>query len=337
VWREPAIPTEQVKLDRNPEGRGSFSEDAVVDCRFKPDPVGGSTPKFNCELPDGDVVKIKYGQRNAEVYTEVAATRLLAALGFPTDRMYIVKRVRCAGCPADPFAQTECANQAAEHGLTATCMPALDYTRRQDFEQAVIERPVEGRRVESGKDRGWKWDELKLIDAAEGGAIRAELDALRLLAIFLSHWDNKARNQRLLCEGEKKKDNDCKRPLAMVQDLGATFGPLKLDLAGWSSAGIWADPATCKVSMHSLPYGGSTFSDAYISEEGRRFIGDRLQKLSAAQIRALFVGARFSDFPHPDVAARDVDSWVAAFQAKVRAIVDRPPCPADPASNVPAW
>src|SRR3954465_9800736 len=107
VWKEPATATEQVKLDRNPEGPGSFSEDQVVDCRFKPDPVGGSTPKFNCELPDGDVVKIKYGQRNAEVYTEVAATRLLAALGFPTDRMYVVKRVRCAGCPADPFAQTE--------------------------------------------------------------------------------------------------------------------------------------------------------------------------------------------------------------------------------------
>jgi hypothetical protein len=85
---------------------------------------------------------------------------------------------------------------------------------------------------------------------------------MRLLAIFLVHWDNKAGTQRLICQGAKKPDADCDRPLAMVQDLGATFGPLKLDLARWSRTKIWADAAACKVSMRGLPYGGSTFPDA---------------------------------------------------------------------------
>ena len=316
VWEEPATPIEEAKLDQNPKGPGSFDVDEVVECTFKPGPVSGTTPKFDCELPDGDIVKIKYGRSNPEVYTEVAATRLLAALGFPADTMYVVKQVRCAGCPPDPFSQ-----------------PADD-AHTQAFDEAVIERPLKGRRVESGKTRGWTWEELKFVDPVAGGATRAEVDALRLLAIFLAHWDNKAANQRLLCSDQTKGDEECDRPLAMIQDLGASFGPLKLDLAGWSRTRIWAAAASCKVSMHGLPYGGSTFPDAYISEEGRQLLGTRLRRLSTAQVRALFDGARFAHFPHRRAPARNVENWVRAFQAKVRAIVDRAPCPGDPSPTV---
>jgi hypothetical protein len=330
VWEEPATPIEEAKLDQTADGPGSFSVDEIVECTFKPGPVSGSTPKFNCALPNGDVVKIKYGRTNPEVYTEVAATRLLSALGFPTDRMYLVKTVRCAGCPVDPFSQTECAGKLPAGAASADCFPSPDYARSHDFDEAVIERPLEGRRLASKKARGWSWEELKFVDAVAGGATRAEIDALRLLAIFLGHWDNKGRNQRLICQGERKADDDCDRPLAMVQDLGATFGPLKLDLAGWSRTKIWADAPACKVSMRGLPYGGSTFPDAYISEDGRRFLGSRLGHLSTAQIRALFDGARFARYPHRRASARNVDNWVRAFQAKVRAIVDRAPCPDDP-------
>jgi len=322
VWEEPPTPIEEAKLDRNPEGPASFAVDEVVDCTFKPGPVSGTTPKFDCELTDGDIVKVKYGRSNPEVYTEVAATRLLAALGFPTDNMYVVKQVRCAGCPADPFSQAECDG-----------CPAPDYSHTQEFDVAVIERPRQGRRIESDKARGWTWEELKFVDPVAAGATRAEVDALRLLAIFLVHWDNKGANQRLLCSGEMKTEG-CDRPLAMVQDLGATFGPPKLNLTGWSRTRIWTDAASCKVSMHELPYGGSTFPDAYISEEGRQFLGSRLRRLSATQVRALFEGARIARFPHRRASARNVDNWVRAFQAKVRAIVDRAPCPGDPPPTV---
>jgi hypothetical protein len=120
----------------------------------------------------------------------------------------------------------------------------------------------------------------------------------------------------------------------MIQDLGATFGPLKLDLARWSRARIWADAPSCKVSMKSLPYGGSTFPDAFISEEGRQFLASRLTRLSTAQIRALFEGARIARFSHKRASARNVDNWIRAFQAKVRAIADRAPCPPDPVPTV---
>ena len=331
VWEEPAVPIEEAKLDRNPESGRAFGEDAIVECRFVPGGVAGTTPKFECELPDGEHVKVKYGRSNPEVYTEVAATRLLTALGFPADRMFVVSRVRCFGCPADPFPQLECLNDLPEGGPMERCFPSLDYSTPQDFDDAVIERPVKGRRIEYKHDRGWTFEELKFVDAVKGGSTRAEVDALRLLAVFLGHWDNKAKNQRLLCAGEKKADDaGCEHPVAMIQDLGATFGPLKLDLAHWAAHRIWADAAACRISMHAMPYGGSTFPDAYVSEEGRQFLASRLTRLSDEQIHALFDGAKFTRYPHRRAAARNIDNWVRAFRAKVRAIADRPACPGDP-------
>ena len=334
VWEEPATPIEEAQLDRNPEGAHAFAADEVVECRFKPGGIAGSTPKFDCELHSGEIVKVKYGRSNPEVYTEVAATRLLAALGFPADRMFVVQRVRCSGCPADPFPALECVNNLTAGTPMESCFPALDFSRSEDFEDAVIERPVKGRRIEGKNIRGWTWEELKFVDAVQGGSTRAELDAFRLLAVFLGHWDNKGKNQRLLCQGEKKSGDGCEHPLAMVQDLGGTFGPMKLDLARWSQTRIWADSPSCKVSMKRMPFGGSTFPDAYISEDGRRFLADRLGRLSKEQIRALFEGARIARYPHKRASARNVDNWVRAFQAKVRAITDHAPCPAAPTPAV---
>jgi len=105
----------------------------------------------------------------------------------------------------------------------------------------------------------------------------------------------------------------------MVQDVGGTFGPFKLDFKGWSKTPVWADPATCRVSMRSLPYGGSSFPDARISEDGRAFLASRLTQLSTQQVRDLFEGARFAQFAHADAAGRDVNNWVRAFENKVRA------------------
>src|SRR4051795_11840388 len=141
VWQEPATPIEEAKLGRNPDDE--FPADATVECTFKPGPISGTTPKFDCDLGNGDRVKVKYGRANPEVYTEVAATRLLAALGFPADRMYIVRRVVCTGCPPDPFARLECANDAITAGRTMDeCFADLDFTRAESFDDVVIERPV---------------------------------------------------------------------------------------------------------------------------------------------------------------------------------------------------
>jgi hypothetical protein len=337
VWREPFVPVASARLADNPSGPNTFKTDAVVPCRFKPGGVSGSTPKFDCEMASGEEVKVKYGRDNAEVFAEVIATRLLSALGFPTDQMFVIDRIRCFGCPEDPFANLQCLNDGS---TMEQCFPDVDYSRSRDFEYAVIERQLEGKRIQTRKDRGWTWEELPKIDAAAGGAPREQIDALRLMAVFISHWDNKSQNQRLVCvdaeakaakgkKGAKKAAAaECRQSLALIQDLGGTFGPFKLELEGWKSTPIWADSATCRVSMHSLPYEGSTFPDITISESGRAFLAARLRQLTQKQVRDLFEGARLSSYSNQTDEARNIDNWVSAFIEKVRAITDHPGCPA---------
>jgi hypothetical protein len=308
IWMEPKVSIEEARLDANPTGPDGFAVSDEVECEFEPEPLGGNTPKFDCELENDEIIRVKYGRDNQEIYAEVAASRLLSTLGFPTDDIYVVSRVRCFGCPPDPF---------------KTFAGRVDDDVAVVFDDAIIERPRKGRRVETRKVTGWRWRELAKIDATAGGASRAQVDAFRVMAVFLSHWDNKPENQRLICLDEK-----CTRALAMVHDLGGTFGPFKVELKGWASRRIWADAATCTVSMRGLPYDGSSFDDEKISEEGRAFLAVRLARLSDDQIRALFTGARFTNAPSKDPGSKDVANWVRAFQAKRDEIVNRPPCPA---------
>jgi hypothetical protein len=326
VWHPPAIPIRQVNFAENPVTPGGFRSTDDVSCRFVVDKIDGTSRKFNCELPGGEILKVKYGATNPELHAEVAATRLLGALGFGADRMFVVRTVRCAGCPRFPFHALRC---AAGTGLDGLCFAGgLDYDRVRTIDPAVIERPLEGVKIESTDGSGWAWYELDRIDRSRGGSSRAEVDALRLLAIVLAHWDNKAPNQRLVClPGGEGADGTCTKPFAMVHDLGATFGPLKLDFRNWSSTSVWADPQSCTVSMGSLPYHGATFPETRITEAGRLMLLGLLEQISESQLSDLFAGSRVISYDQISAAARGADAWVAAFLHKVRQIRDAGPCP----------
>jgi hypothetical protein len=308
VWAAPATAIADADLGRNPDGPGGFGATDVVECKFQLKSSDGRSPKFQCIAPGGDVLKVKYGRNNPETFGEVAATRLVAALGFGADRMYVVGRVRCFGCPTFPYPKV-----GIFDALRA------DSSRVVEFEMAVIERRRAGR--EAG---GWSWPELETVDPAAGGASRAEVDALRLLAVFLNNWDGKPENQRLMCD--EAAAARCDRPLAYMQDLGQTFGPKSIDLDGWSRTKVWADAGTCRVSMTDLPWHGSTFRDTAISEGGRTLLAGLLRQLSAVQVRSLFTGARFTEF-FRNGTAHDVDAWTRTFLDRVAQIADRPPCP----------
>ena len=132
-------------LRHGPPGRGAFVPDALVRCAYVPPPdaatFSGATPEFLCHLDrDDHVFKVKWGADNGEIYAEVAATRLLWALGFPTDRVYPV-RVQCTGCADDPW------NDPTLHPRHVP----------PSFEPAVAEWAFDGRTIEEHPHQGWTW------------------------------------------------------------------------------------------------------------------------------------------------------------------------------------
>jgi hypothetical protein len=303
----------RVDLSREP-GDAPIGE--FVACRFELSEPSGTTPKFDCVRPDGEVLRVKYGGA-PEIPAEVAATRLVSALGFGADHVALVRTLRCFGCPREPYFVTKALDRV---DLAERYARGLDYGTHVDFDWVSVERKHPGRTIVAG-EKGWAWHELDLVDEASGGSPRAEVDALRLLAVFLAHWDNKLPNQRLVCL-DGAADDGCSVPFAVVQDLGATFGPLKANLERWRETPVWADPAGCRVTMTQLPYGGTTFHDTAISETGRALLADALGRLSRAQVEALFAAARFAELA-PLYRPRPVQEWADAFEAKVREIRSR--------------
>src|SRR5438128_8098500 len=230
VWQAPAQPIAEADLAANPPGPGAFRAGEDVDCTFQLRPSEGWSPKFDCRLADGSVVKVKYGHNSVEVFAEVAATRLLSALGFGADRWYVVRSVRCRGCPPFPYPKVKFLDALLR-----------DPARVGTFTLTAIERKVAGRAIRGAHGSGWAWPELDRIDPAAGGSSRAEIDALRLMAVFLNDWDSKPSNQRLVCLPGGELPAGCSLPFAILQDVGETFGPRGVDLDGWRRTPVWAD------------------------------------------------------------------------------------------------
>ena len=314
VWEHTDIPSMDIRT--GPLGPGAFAPGATVSCRYLKKEMAGNSPKFTCVIPPEDEVKVKFGRDNGEVYAEVAATRLFWALGFPVDRMYPV-RVLCDGCPPGPETVRDARG------------PALL------FDPASIERKFKGRALETEPESGWSWADLDKVDEATGGAPRAQRDALKLLAVFVQHTDNKPAQQRLVCVDEKSEGDEgvCAHTVMMVNDLGQTFGRSNLfnrdrlgsvNLERWSGSHVWSSKSNGTSCFGDLPTSQSgSLDNPRIGEAGRRFLSDLLMQLSDAQLRDLFEVSRFPERMDRGVKSSTVDDWVAAFKTKRGEIASR--------------
>ena len=302
VWMPGDVASRNIRL--GPQDGNGFRPGAVVSCDYVEEKQTG-TPKFDCALSPGDTIRVKFGAANGEIYSEVAASRLLWALGFGADRMYPVT-VLCEGCPADPMKSHKKAEGTRE------------------FASAVVERKLAGDEIELRKDSGWSWVELSFVDQTSGGAPLAHRDALKLLAAMIQHTDNKPQQQRLVCLDRAggltpQKDGSCTQPFMMINDLGKTFGRASLtnadeksavNFALWSGTPMWKNEKAC-VAQLSKSYSGS-LEHPKVSESGRRFLSRLLAQLTDRQLHDLFEVARFST-REPNVS---VDEWVEAFKRK---------------------
>ena len=337
VWAPTDIPS--MNILAGPQNDVSVPLDSRFECEYiePKEKLTGRWPKFLCKTKEGKVVRIKYGMENKEIYAESAGTRLFWALGFYADEVYPVE-VKCNKCPENPFRPEE-----GKRGVFI-------------FKDAIMERNFPGDSIEEKEDQGWSWKELDEVKVSEGGAPRSHLDALKLLAVFVQHADAKADNQRLGCYKQDIGDPDgdgkgfCKKPVLMIQDLGATFGAgldvlkiSRMDLKAWKGKDVFDNALearnrekggnpVCFGNLTAGYKGGeSGLTEPVITEEGRKFLAGLLSQLTDQQIRDIFVVAKVDQVDETieeggSTRKVTVEDWVEAFKKK-RAEIQEKTCP----------
>jgi len=306
VWKATDVAAMDIKA--GPRLEGAFAPGETVTCDYVQERFSGKTPKFACAITQGDKVKVRYGRENGEVYAGVAATRLLWTLGFGADALYPV-HVVCRGCPAGLATEGK-----IEPGQVV-------------FDVAAIERKLPGADLETrGGGQGWAWTELDLVNERAGGPPLEQRDALKLIAVFLQHTDNKPEQQRLICLDPTLEHGaaGCLEPFMLIHDLGLTFGRANLlnrqsvgsvNLENWAKTPIWQDRERCMANLSQSQTG--TLSDPVISEGGRKFLANLLSQLSDRQLQDLFEVARFPERTLSEgIGGWPVPAWVEAFKQK---------------------
>jgi hypothetical protein len=311
IWH--SVPISSLNLFEGPGGSDAFKFEQEVHCQYVREKRSGTSPKFHCKLDTGEVVKVRYGKDNTEVYGQIAASRLLWALGFGANENYPVTVV-CDGCSKDPW------NDPHVYQQTMTFVPA------------TIERKVKGVEMnEFGKSKqGWGWNELEHVGEGSGHAPRAQIDALKLLAVFMSHVDSRPNNQRFVCleDGivEKNGRMQCAKPLMYISDVGTTFGGAleqgdrsTLQLKSWLRWPVWRDAQRCVAYLEPAEHTAGMLRSPKISEAGRKFLSHLLEQLSDQQIRDIFRAAQVDEVEQPEGYA-SIDQWMEAFKLKRKQI-----------------
>jgi hypothetical protein len=69
---------------------------------------------------------------------------------------------------------------------------------------------------------------LVKVQEQKGGATLAQRDALKLLAVFMQHTDNKVIRAAAVPADGRTAGSNCDKPYMMLHDVGLTFGHANL-------------------------------------------------------------------------------------------------------------
>jgi hypothetical protein len=287
------------------------------------------TDTANAHEIKADRIKVKYlrpahpnhDTRFNEVFTEVAATRIMWALGFPADHDYPVATASCVGCDADPFADNQKDNRALLHDAPAV------------FKVATIERQLSWDDIDPENDETWSWQDAATF-YGNGQFTRqqkVEYDAYRLaLGLFTYHNAIDIQN-RLACAQWKPGAEDpkiCTQPMILVQDLGSTFGKNSFlganprgSFNDWKGQTVFSKPEACELRS-------TLDGPKQPLKEAQDLLITRLAALDRARVRAIFQVARFDimdqkqvkrlrDSGAADVSAAALDEWTDVFMSHI--------------------
>jgi hypothetical protein len=294
----------------------------------------------NADEIDADRFKVKYldqappahGPRFNEVFTELAASRILWALGFPADHVYPVASVACVGCTATPFESKLKKNDATLGGPPDV------------FRTVTVEREIPWSEIDPDNDETWSWRDAAQYYSSGifTAAQKVEYDAYRLaLGLFNYHNAIDVQNRVACAEFKAGASNPrvCTKPYIFVQDLGSTFGKdrfllanLRGDIAAWRSQTVFKNAAACELRARLE-------GDRQVLEAARALMVERVKALDRDRVREIFRLARFDQMDQkqlkeirktePDeakVRATALDQWTDVFMQRLAEIATARNC-----------
>ncbi len=261
--------------DRAPKGPFVFVEETS----------GGSQPKVVVEDRAGVTWDVKFGP---EAHAEVAANRLLWALGYFVEELYFVPSGAMTGV-------TDLGR--AENHIAADGMFSKARFRRRDPAQPRMEK-------------AWSFNANPFLGTRE-------LSGLKILMTMISNWDIEGdRNNRIL---EVATASGAPERRYIVSDLGATFGRLgarhtnhtKWTLAHYEGEGFIDRVDDDEVE---LDFDGLEANMQVVGRDHARWFSGIVSELTEAQVRQAFETA--------GATPEEVNGFAAVIMRRIAALKD---------------
>jgi hypothetical protein len=190
LWQDP---TDIAERDLCYGEGGKSDAPNTTNFAFVKEDLSGTNPKFVVTDQDGVQWKIKLG---AEAKPEVAASRLVWAVGYFTNEDYYLPEVHITGLPAKLH--------RGGHFIAAGGIVRDARMQRMD-------------KTTSKKVGNWPWKQGPFAGTRE-------LNGLRALMAVINNWDLKDVNNKVFAEKEREAGAEPRRQTYIVSDLGASFG-----------------------------------------------------------------------------------------------------------------
>jgi hypothetical protein len=284
LWKMPQnIPSQDLLY-----GCGGESDVPRGPYQFIQEDLEGTSPKFDVCDRNGIKWKVKFG---VEARPEIAASRLVWAVGYFTAEYYLVPRLLVQNMPVLKRGRKMVASDGSIYGARLKRMP--DHERKID---------------------NWIWKDNPFKGTRE-------FNGLRVMMALINNWDLKDSNTGIL-EAKGPEAADTIASIYIISDLGSSFGTnkwiqphqkIKGNLPAYSRSrfiramdessvdfDIAGRPALINAANFPLyfQYLRMTWIGRKIPLEDVRWIGQLLSKLTPEQIRDAF---RAAGYPKPQV------------------------------------
>ena len=248
LWREPT----DIKTRDLYWGPGGEKDAPKGNLTFIQEKFNGVNPKFDVRDSDGIRWGVKFGK---EAKPEVAATRLVWAVGYFTNEDYYVAQL-----PAKGLQRLSRGNEYISHGA----IQGARLKRHSKGEEEIAD---------------WSWDKNPFVGTRE-------LSGLEIMMEIICNTDLKSANQHVY-------DFHGIEERYVAADIGSAFGKAGLTLG--RTKGVLKDYQALPLIKSVGPDYVDFWHFKHIPKADAKWIGGWLAQLSDAQISDAFRAGGFSD------------------------------------------